>query len=334
MKIFKRRSSFTRLTFLFLLGSLSVANGADPHSSGTDSDEGPWFTGPLLSPTGIVVPIGYIYIEPYLFINVTTGTYDEHWHARKVPNFYNYNVQLPIQIGLATWADFEVVPQASYNRTEGTSSIVFNDLSMTLSAQLYVDDSHKIPSLRLYIQELFPTGPYQRLRPDKKETDSGGLGSYQTTLGAVIVQTLHLYKKHYLNWRFNPYFTYPAPLTVRGFNAYGGGYGTRGRVRPGAIWAGIFGLQYSFTQNWALAFDLYGFYQYKTRFSGHAGILSDGSPASMDNPANAQISLAPAIEYNFNESIGLIAGSWFTIAGFNSDRFASFVIAFNYYGKL
>ncbi len=51
----------------------------------------------------------------------------------------------------------------------------------------------------------------------------------------------------------------------------------------------------------------------------------------MRSPTSAQFSIAPAIEYNWNANIGIIFGSWFTLAGKNSTQFTSGVFAFNYY---
>jgi hypothetical protein len=48
-------------------------------------------------------------------------------------------------------------------------------------------------------------------------------------------------------------------------------------------------------------------------------------------PSSSQYSLAPAIEYNWSQNIGLIGGVWFTVAGQNISQFNSIVIALNYY---
>ena len=68
----------------------------------------------------------------------------------------------------------------------------------------------------------------------------------------------------------------------------------------------------------------------KNRFSGKAGFAPSGEPAVIKWPSTEQLSFAPAIEYNFNENCGLIAGSWFSAAGRNSWEFRSGILSFIY----
>lgn len=323
------RNALFALSFLVI--STQVYSEPNPQA---DTEFGPWFTGPLLTPSSQVIPGGYINVEPYLFVNVITGRYSSHWHPKKTPHFYNINFQLPIQIGITKWMDFAITPEFSINRTKGKSSTVLNDLISTLDFQLYKDDSNTYPDVKFTIQETFPTGRYQKLGAHKHGTDAGGGGCFVTSIGFVFDQTYHIFGKHYLEWRFNPFYSFSTPVHVRGINTYGGAHNTRGTIRPGQSWSGLFGLEYSLTQNWALAFDLFGFYQNKIRFSGKRGTHSNGTHALVGNPSSVQFSFAPAIEYNFSERLGLIAGSWFSFAGRNSKRFASAVIALNYFGPL
>jgi hypothetical protein len=65
-------------------------------------------------------------------------------------------------------------------------------------------------------------------------------------------------------------------------------------------------------------------------FQGTAGSNADGSPASVGSLPSQQVTLAPAIEYNFSEHWGLIAGMWFTVHVHNTSNFVSGVIALNY----
>jgi len=302
--------------------------GAPAQPQPPPAPTGPWFTGPLLTPSGHVIPVGYINVEPYLFVNVNTGVYNRHWHAIKTPKFYNINFQLPIQIGVTKWMDVAIVPQASYNRTKHAHDSVINDLPTNLDFQIIADTAeNRRPGIKFYIQEIWPIGKYQKLSPHKLGTDIGGSGSFITNVGFVITRTYHLNCEHYLALRFNTYYSIPSSVHVRGLNAYGGAHDTHGTVHPGRSWNVLFGLEYSMTQNWALAFDAYTYWKDKTRFNGH-------SSAPVGGPSSVQVSLAPAIEYNWSSSLGIIAGSWFSIAGRNSPRFASGVIALNYFGPL
>ena len=147
-----------------------------------------------------------------------------------------------------------------------------------------------------------------------------------------------------------------APVHVKGINAYGGAKDTKGKIYPGNQFLQVLGLELSLTQRWALALDILNIYGNKTRFTGKKGTGATGS-GSPNNPGDFnpiipvnpfqtlipvplvvvggpsfnQFSLAPALEYNWNNNLGIIGGAWFTVAGRNTADFVQWVIAFNLY---
>lgn len=325
-----------RLLVFFLLLMLPLsAMGKSNHPEqqpGVNPDDLPWLTGPLLTPSGHVVPLGDVNFEPYFFYTTTNGLYGPDWNSFSTPHFTEANFQGPLWFGITPWADIQFVPQASWNASQGRSELVFGDLAVALEFQLWLDTPHNsIPGVKFYIEEIFPTGPYHRGVPEKFGTDFGGDGTYRTTFGFVITRTFRLGQQNFLAARLNPLITFPTNVDVEGFSFYGGAEDTNACVKPGTFWGALLGLEYSLTRNWALALDLQGIYSNKTTFSGFEGtdpIIPIAKPSSL------QFSIAPAIEYNFNASVGIIAGGWLTFAGRNTLRFHSFVIALNYYAPL
>jgi hypothetical protein len=90
--------------------------------------------------------------------------------------------------------------------------------------------------------------------------------------------------------------------------------------------------EYSLTRNWALALDLIGYWKDKANFTGNPGTdLPLDTRTVIAKSAGIAYSLAPAIEYNWNENLGVIAGAWFTVAGKQTSDFFTFVFAVNYY---
>ena len=85
-----------------------------------------------------------------------------------------------------------------------------------------------IPSMKFSIRETCPTGKYRNLSPEKGPVEVGGLGSWSTSFIFVAGRLIHLSGAHYLTVRFNAAYTIFAPVHVKGFNTYGGGYGTNG----------------------------------------------------------------------------------------------------------
>lgn len=327
---------FLAISFMHIAGFAKAFHlNSDETSLEMEEFPPPWFTGPILTPSGHVVPAGYVNFEPYTFVTIIDAEYDNHWHAVKIPTFYNVNFQAPLYIGLTDWMDMQIIPAASWNETEHVTSLEFNDFTLAFDFRIMEDTAtNNIPGIKVYVQETFPTGHYQRRSFEKKGTDIGGAGAFVTTLGFVITRTFHIYGLHFLAVRFNGFYDIPIPsrVHVHGINTYGGARNTNAKVKVGQSWGLLYGMEYSLTQNWALAIDLSATGDFRTTFSGNPGTNPDGTRASLGNPPAFQFSLAPAIEYNFNESVGIIAGAWFTVAGRNNTKFISAVIAINYYG--
>lgn len=285
----------------------------------------PWLTGPLLTPSGHVVPKGHWNFEPYLFVTTTYGTYDSHWKTTSIPKFYNCNAEFPIQYGPVYPIDVEIVPQFSWNHTQGASEWVVNDLPLIMDFQLLTDQPGKWwPAIKLTVKANAPIGKYQKLDPNKLGTDIGGAGTWNETIALVLSRLFQFNPVHFLATRFYVGYTVPNPVHVKNLNAYGGAKGTRGKVYPGNTLVALVGLEYTLSVNWALACDIGYSHQNKTRFSGK-------TPSPVGGPSNEEFSIAPAFEYNWSGNVGLIAGAWFSFAGRNTAEFASGVIAVNIY---
>jgi hypothetical protein len=296
--------------------------------------ESPWLTGPLLAPASVTLPAGHYNVEPYLYAYANIGDYNQHWHSVSEKTLWSFSSQTLLQFGLTSFMDFQFNPTFQYNYTEGAGNWSLGDLPVIVDFQLYtrgLEVPEWLSNVKLVLQETFPLGKYQNLDPKKELTDMGGKGSFQTTLGLVWGNLFYLGGVHFLSSRFYLQYTLPAPVSVKGFNAYGGGYGTRGTVYPAQNFTVDLGLELTVTQKWALALDLVGVWGAKTRFKGDPGYTAEGAPAKMTAPSSIQYSLAPAVEYNWSNSLGAIAGAWFTVAGRNSIQFCSAVIAINYY---
>ncbi|MCB1827280.1 MAG: hypothetical protein KDH94_02560 [Coxiellaceae bacterium] len=52
-----------------------------------------------------------------------------------------------------------------------------------------------------------------------------------------------------------------------------------------------------------------------------------GLPVPVSEVSTNSFSIAPAIEYNFNGNLGIIAGVWFGVDGRNTPEFASYVFS-------
>lgn len=313
--------------FVFLAATFSLFAVQIPQEPSHPTIRTPWFTGPLLAPSPVTVPKGHINYEPYLYATANIGRYQNNWHRKDRKTLWNIYTQQLLQVGINSWADFQITPTCYYNYTQGAGSWEMGDLPLGFDFQLYANN----PSLEKWrivlgftLKETIPIGKYQNLNPKKLGTDNGGEGSWQTTLILNWGNLFYLGKDRFITWRNSLQYTIPSSVHVKNLNVYGGAAGTKGTVYPAQVVTFDTAIELTLTQNWVFAMDVVGTWTDKTDFKGK-------TTAPNTLPPSWQFSLAPAIEYNWSASIGIIIGSWFTIAGKNSTQFASGIAAFNYY---
>jgi hypothetical protein len=87
------------------------------------------------------------------------------------------------------------------------------------------------------------------------------------------------------------------------------------------------GIEVSLTQRWVFANDIVYASSGRTKFHGHSGFLAPGIPAPVGNGYSDNLSLAPAIEYNWTPDTGVIFGTLFSVYGRNSSNFVSGVFS-------
>ncbi len=328
--MFLRLKALLIFSFITVISLEAKFDTIDSFHPGTH-DPKPWFTGTLLSPGGSVLPPGHFLLQPYLFVTETNGAYDSNWYSHSRPSFVTINTQFFTLIGLIERFDFQINPQWIWNSTRGAKSNHFADLPAGINFQVLKKDAYTwIPGIKLGIKGIFPTGKYNDLDPDKKGTDISGLGSYGTQGLLVFLKEFHTREEHYLTTKLSFIYTHFSNVHVKGFNAFGGGFRTHGTVSPGAIFAFLASFEYSFTRKWVFALDCEYDHKNRTRFKGHPGFSAPKVPAVVGGPSSELISFAPALEYNFDENLGVIGGVWFTAAGRNAPKFTSGVISLLY----
>ncbi len=287
----------------------------------------PWYMGPLITSSANAVPPGDFLVQPYLYVIDVYGKYNTDRHSVEIPRFVQTNPVLVLSTGILKRWDIYISPQLIYNTQNSQSAVGFGDLGITSGVQLVAESPYN-PAVKLQFSELFPTGRYKNLNPNKGGVDAIGLGSYVTSLSLNMSKVIWWIFTHPMSVRTSLNYRISSHVHVTGFNAYGGGYGTDGYVRPGQAFEGDFGYEYSFTQRWVFAFDLVYKYNGKTTFKGNPGITATGATATNTAPFSDQLSLAPALEYNPSGSVGVQGGVWFTVYGRSSNNFASAIISY------
>lgn len=291
----------------------------------------PWYTGPIVVASAENLSPGILNINPYIYAQNNYGTTTNSWRHKAATNECLIQYYLSLQTGITKWLDITLLLQENTNYKKSYDAFKFDDTYVEFGIQLMrqVENTWK-PSLRLRLDEGFPTGKYKNLNPKKLGIDGVGSGSYVTRFGFCASKIVFWSYYHPINFHMSLFYNIYTKAHVKGFNTYGGGYGTKGKVSPGNVFNGVVSFEYSFTQRWVYAMDFSYAYQGKTKFSGTNGIGLNGNTASNTAKSNVSISLAPAIEYNFSDNLGVMAGAWFSIAGKNTSDFVTSVIYLTY----
>lgn len=284
----------------------------------------PWYTGPLLTPSANMMPPGYGNVQPYLFITDSYASFDsERKSHKKESSLISLNPSLSMQFGVTSTMDIALFMQGVGNWQFDTSGGGYGDMSVTVGWPITRRGLH-LPAIKFTLAQTFPTGRYQHLNTNGFALSGTGGGVWKTQFGLAFTKLLFWSTRHPVNTRVFFGYALSTPVTVESFNTYGGGFGTKGKVHPGNSFQVDFGLEIALTQNWVLANDVVYTFQNETTFSGNPGTVAPGgAPASVGSPYNDNLSLAPAIEYNFNSNLGVLVGAQFSVYGRSSSNFAS-----------
>jgi len=281
----------------------------------------PWYAGPLLTGSAHMMPAGSIGLQFYLFAENNYAIFNKNRHLRNQPNFIQLAPQInAIQLGITPWLDVSAACFSAINWQNHEQSGGFGDTTLTLGFPILTESLY-LPAMKIGIGEVFPTGRYDNFSAKKASVQGSGQGSCQTQFSYRIAKILRWDSLHPINLRATFTYTIPCTLRVSGFNAYGGGFETRGTVRPGNQFNATFGIEWSFMEHFVLVNDFVYIYNNHSTFTGYPGTTVDGSLAKVGKRSNSQFSLSPVLEYHPNSMIGVLGGLWFTVTGRNSDAF-------------
>ncbi len=188
-----------------------------------------------------------------------------------------------------------------------------------------------VPTTALLLQATLPTGRYDRL--GDRPADGLGAGVFATTVALYSQYFFWMPNGRILRTRLDFSYSIPGSTRVRDVSVYGTDEGFEGRARPGKSAVIDVAGEYSLTRNWVLALDVVYQHDSNTHLSGAdlRGVHTGPGPVQVDlNSGSGHTwSLAPAIEYNFNSRVGIIAGAKLTIAGRNATAVVIPVVAVN-----
>lgn len=253
-----------------------------------------WWTGPMLAAGAGALPPGHWLVEPYLF--------DVRGKDADTLGSLTY-----VLYGLTDRVTVGAIPTFAFNRPDGgpqSSHVGVGDL--TLSVQYKLSQYRRgagVPTASVVLQEVLPTGKYDRL--GGRAADGFGGGAYATLLGFYMQTYAWLPDGRILRLRLDSSATVSGAARVRDDSVYGTAAGFRGRARPGASAQVDAAAEYSATRSWVLALDLVYRHDEPTRVKGTG---AGGGPVRLNGETHDSLAIAPAVEYNWSPSVGMLLG--------------------------
>jgi hypothetical protein len=321
-----QRSSIYGLVVLacVLAGNRAARAQDNPSEPVVGTVQNQWFTGSLEAPSPALPKAGLVALEPYeVFIN-PTGAYDNDGQRYSVPNQASqFESLLVVKYGITDRLTFQALPSGSYVSGHQSDFAGADDLPLELEYRF--NDGNKLtgwPSVTASLGVSLPTGDYQRLR---SANDGLGSGAYMLKEGLLFQNLFEIPNIHPVRIRvYGAAFEPLDSANITGISTYGTDSTFRGRVKPGVSFQAGIGAGYAFTQRWVLALDVlrnYGRGFLATRVAAGDIVVRSRSVST------SSTAVAPALEYNWSGSVGVIAGVEFTTAGRNTGAYVSPQIA-------
>lgn len=288
-----------------LLAVLALAAAAPAAAVDLQSREDAWWTGPMLAASGATLPQGHALIEPYLFNVVTNAHFDADGNRHAVPTDNTLGSLTYMLYGLTDRVTVGMIPRFFYDvppAGPGSSGIGVGDLQLQAGYGLtQFQDGHRIPSISLVIDETLPTGRYDRLgRP----SDGFGAGAYTTGFSVYSQQYFWMPNGRILRARLDLTYALSSAVSLTDQSVYGTAAGFRGHASPGDAATIDASAEYSITREWVAALDVV----YQHNASTHLQGSQPGGELSADSGSSYSLGFAPAIEYNWSASAGVLLG--------------------------
>jgi hypothetical protein len=258
------------------------------------------WTGPMLASNAETLPQGHFYTEPYFYDVMVAGD-----HHPGSSGFYQYGLLNNVTVGLQ--------PSFATATNSLGHGMTIGDFKLLSQLRLtHFTPDHRIPTIAIVLNEVLPTGKYDRLRPKQ---EGHGSGSFATEIGFNVQHYFLLRNGRLLRARINVLKTLPHGTDVVGRSVYGTSDGFRGHARPGSKTTLIGAVEYSVTRQWVLALDVIHESTTRTRTEGRYGT---GPLVKQTFPSTRDIGFAPAVEYNWSDRAGILFGVWISPKGHNT----------------
>ena len=309
------------LTTLAVVGLPHIASAQT--IAGDAAVQAQWFTGSLEAPSPALPAAGILAIEPYFVYTNNNGSYDNSGVQHSITNGADvFTEETVLKYALTDRLSVEALPSFSRNLNNHDSYTGLGDLPVEAEYRFNDEDNKTgFPSVTASLGMTLPTGHFDRLN---MSFDGFGSGVYTAKEGILFQSLFDTSGHHPVRLRF--YATAYEPIgnvSVRDNSVYGTSQGFQGTAMPGLSSVLGIGAGYALDQRWVLAFDVVQNFANGLHLQG----ANAGNVTNTHGASSAALAVAPAVEYNFSDSIGIIAGVEFSVAGRNTPSYVAPQIA-------
>jgi hypothetical protein len=320
--------------FAVATGPLLAEASDEPSTSRQSLDEA-WWTGPLLAASPAILPQGHFLVEPYVFGSLVDGQYDSTGARHSAARQNDYGSLTYLEYGLTDSTTIGVIPRFAFNdpsQGQSGSGLGVGDLTVQAAYGLSrFHDEGGPPTMSVVIGETLPTGRYDRL--GTRLSDGVGAGAYATILSLYSQYYLWMPNGRILRTRLDVSESWSRDASIEDTSVYGTPQGFRGHASPGNSFNIDSAWEYSVTQHWVAALDVFYVDSGSTRVTGDYPPPRNGGsiPVSVQSESGSSKSfgLAPAVEYNWTSAVGVIIGAKIVTGGRNTSAAIIPVTAIN-----
>ena len=285
----------------FAQESSSTADAAALHAQ--------WWTGPLVAPSPAVFAAGIVGLEPYFLDKRGDGAFDNNGTLHSSPpGGDQLRSFTSLQYGVTGNFSVQIVPSFAHS-LNGSAATGLADLPIRVKYRWFSGGTEIWqPSLTTTAGITFPIGRYENLR---KSSDGFGSGAYMAMQQALL-QSVFLTGGHANRLRL--WGTVSEPLnsvSLHGVTTYGTAPGYYGVAVLGPSAELGIADEFAIDRRWVLALDVV------QDFGKGAHLRGAGFTGAMPDVETSGFSLAPAIEFNISQALGIIAGAQVTTYGRN-----------------
>jgi hypothetical protein len=274
-------------------------------------------------------------IETYLFDAIVQAHYDNSGRRSGIPRTDGFESQTYFFYGLTDTVTLGLGARFGYlqpSQAPSSSRVGVGDTTVRAQLQLAQwSAGHWIPTISLMLAETLPTGRFDQL--GDRLSDGHGTGAHTATLAFYSQRPFWLPTGRILRARLNLSWSSSDRVDIQDASVYGTGSGFRGQATPGETFEVDLGAEYSLSHQWVLAMDVDYLRGASTTVLGAYPPVQGGPAVTVaeHSGTSQSLSVAPAVEYNWNARVGMIAGVMVPVSGRNTGAGYTPTIALNMY---